>query len=323
MTLKLLVQGAASFDEVPGLDAAAGDTDIRFAPDEDSLAKALPDADVLLGWNFRGRALENCWELADRLRWIHWCGAGVNALLFPKLVESDVAVTNARGIFDRAMSETVLGYMLVEAKGLRKSWDLQRQRQWEHRLSDRLRGQRALVVGVGSIGHEVGDLLRAVGVEVRGIGRSQRAADPVFGQVHTLADLPSLAREADWVIGVLPSTAETRGVFNHELFAAMSPGARFINVGRGDAQDEDALRDALEKELIAGAMLDVFQEEPLPAESPLWDTPNLVITPHNSGDYRGFEADLVTLFLDNLARYRTGEPLANRVDKQRGYSAPD
>ncbi len=319
--MKLLVNGAATPAEVPGLEEIAGYVDIRFAPDAAALELELPEAEVLLGWNFRGRDLEDHWHLAEKLRWIHWCGAGVDALLFPAMVENNVVVTNARGIFDRAMAETVLGYLLAEVKLFRESWDLQRQHQWKYRMSAKLEGQAALIVGVGSIGHAVGSLLRAAGVEVIGIGRTQRENDPVFGSIYSLAELNRLAGDADWVIGVLPSTGATRNVFDQSLFTSMKPGARFINIGRGDAQDETALIEALNNGQIAGAMLDVFQQEPLPPDSPLWDTPNLFVSPHISGDFHSFQEDMVHQFTTNLSRYRAGEPLDNLVDKTHGYAA--
>ena len=319
--MKLLVAGAESLDDVPGLDAATDFAEIHFAPDDNALATGLPGSEILLGWDFSGCNLGDHWHLADSLRWIHWCGAGVDRLLFPGLTSSDVLVTNARGIFDRAMAETVLGYMLAEAKRFRESWDLQKSHSWLYRRSDRLLGQHALVVGVGSIGHAVGELLQAVGVRVQGVGRTAREDDPVFGRIHDMADLNRLSAEQDWVIGVLPSTASTRDVFDAEFFAALSPRARFINIGRGDAVAEDALQQALQSGAIAGAMLDVFKQEPLPEKNPLWDTPNLFVSPHISGDYHSFPRDMVEMFLEHLSRDRSGDALATRGDKVQGYAA--
>lgn len=318
--MKLLIGGAASMSDVPGLDAFPPRVDIHFAPDGDALRDALGGTEILLGWELRGLDLETHWARADNLRWIHLCRAGVDSLLFPALVYSDVEVTNARGIFDRAMAETVLGYLLAEAKGFRASWDMQKGHVWESRRSDCLENQCALVVGVGSIGHAVGALLGAAGLRVQGIGRSARDHDPVFGRIHGFGELKALAGNADWVIGVLPSTAETRGIFDRGFFSAMKPGARFVNIGRGDAQDEEALREALETGALAGAMLDVFRTEPLPVDSPLWDTPNLFVSPHISGDYHAFEEDLARQFIDQLERYFNGQPLQNRVDKSIGYT---
>jgi phosphoglycerate dehydrogenase-like enzyme len=161
--------------------------------------------------------------------------------------------------------------------------------------------------------------LGSAGLQVAGVGRRERADDPDFGTVHPVERLDELLGESDYVVSVLPATAGTRGLFDAGRFARMKPTARFVNIGRGSAVDEQALAEALGEGRLAGAALDVFQIEPLPEDSPLWTVPNLVITPHMSGDYAGFHDDLVALFQDNLRRYRAGEALRNAVDKDLGY----
>ena len=317
--MKLLVNGAKTLSDAPGLAAVADQLEIAFAHDAGSLAAGLPGAEVLLEMDFRGRDLATHWARGDRLRWIHWCGAGVDAALFPELVNSDVVLTNARGIFDAAMAEYVLAYLLAETMGLRATWQAQAARRWAYRHRPGLAGTRAAVFGVGSIGREIARLLRAVGVAVTGVGRSPRDGDPDFGRILGRDDRLRAAAEADWLIGVMPNTPETEGFFSAALFAAAKPGARFVNVGRGTAVDETALQAALEAGRLAGAMLDVFREEPLPAASPLWAAPDLTVSPHMSGDYIGCKADLVAQFLGNLDRYRAGRPLDNVVDKRAGY----
>ena len=316
--MKLLISGASSADELPGFDPSAIDADVCFAPERSDLQRELPGTEVLLGWNFRGGDLEACWSQVDALRWINWCGAGVDATLFSGLVESDVELTNARGIFDTAMAEDVLGYMLHIVKHVPLTMQSQREGEWKYRLTRRLTGQRAAIYGVGSIGREVARVLDALGVETVGIGRSERD-DTQFGRIRANSDALAIAGEVDWVVGVMPSTAATQNFFDASFFAAMQPHAHFINIGRGSAQDEVALQTALREGQIAGAMLDVFKQEPLPQDSALWNTPNLFVSPHISGDYAGFESDMVRLFLDNLGRYLNGEPLRNVIDKQLGF----
>ncbi len=316
---KIVVNGASQIEDVPGLSAIAQAHEIAFAGDETALAAALPSAEVLLGWNFRGRDLPNCWAHADALQWIHWCGAGVDAVLFPELIASDVALTNARGCFDRAMAEYVLGLMLAHAKGFDQMFDSQAKRTWYYRMTERIADTKAVIFGVGSIGREVALVLRGVGIEVSGIGRSARSGVPVFGDVHGEAEAGHLIAAADWVIGVLPSTPETQNHFDAAFFGKMKPSARFYNIGRGTAVDETALVAALEAGTIAGAGLDVFATEPLPDDDPIWSAPNLIVSPHVSGDFIGHREAMVEQFLDNLKRYLNGEPLSNLVDKAAGY----
>ncbi|MGI9413415.1 MAG: D-2-hydroxyacid dehydrogenase [Hyphomicrobiales bacterium] len=317
--VKLVVNGAAEMADVPGLEAAAERLEIAFAPDPATLARELPGTEILLGWNFRGRELPDCWHLADRLKWIHWGGAGVDAVLFPELIESDVVLTNARGVFDRAMAEYVLGLMLSYAKLLPETFEHQKNRVWKYRRTERLQGTRAVIFGVGSIARETAAVLGAVGVEVAGVGRSARSGVPVFGEVHSADAAHDVAAGADWVIGVLPGTEETRKFFDAAFFAAMKSGARFINIGRGMSVDETALLAALNSGTIAGAALDVFTTEPLPADDPLWSAPNLIVSPHISGDYNEYPQDLVAQFLGNVERYLSGGALVNVVDKAAGY----
>ena len=317
--IEVLVHGAASTQEVPGLDALSGLAVFRCAVSADELARGLPHAEVLLGWNFRADDLRGAWAHAKRLRWIHWTGAGVDALLFPELVASDVVVTNARGAFDRPMAEYVLGLVLAMAKGFPATLAAQAERRWHYRTADRVEGRRALVVGVGSIGRAIARMLRAAGFAVSGVGRRARAADDDFDEVLGNDALDAALGDADYVVLVTPLTQATRGLFDARRFACMKPTARFVNVGRGALIDEQALLDALRGERIAGAALDVFQHEPLPPESPLWDAPNLIVSPHMSGDVHDYREVVAEQFRDNLRRYAAREPLLNVVDKRLGF----
>jgi phosphoglycerate dehydrogenase-like enzyme len=315
----VVVQGRSDPEGLPGLETLAGEVELRYAPDLDRLREALPGADVVLGSNFRSGRLREVWSAADRLRWIHWTGAGVDALLFPELIESEVVVTNSRGIYDGAMAEYVLGLVLDYAKDLGRTHALQQARVWQHRLTERIAGTRALVVGTGSIGREIARMLRAVGIEVTGVGRRRRENDPLLGTVHGREALDRLLPEADWVVLVTPRTPQTEGMFGAAQFEAMKPTARFINLGRGALVDEEALIAALRAGALAGAALDVFGTEPLPPASPLWTLPGVIVSPHMSGDFFGYPRVLGELFLDNFRRYRAGEPLRNVVDKAAGY----
>ena len=317
----LLVQGVQSMDEVPGLDSLRDEVEIRVASTVDELRAELPGSDVLLGWNFRADSLREAWPAADRLRWIHWAGAGVDAAMFDELVSSDVQLTNARGVFDQPMAEWVLGRIIGFAKRFQQTFADQAAAEWQYRMSERIAGKTALVVGVGSIGRAIGRLLTAAGMQVEAVGRSARDGDADFGHVFGIADLHERLGRADYVVLITPLTAETRGLFGVAEFAAMKASARFINVGRGALVVEEALLAALGDGTIAGAALDVFVEEPLPADSPFWNAPNCVVSPHMSGDYLEFETAMAQQFLDNWALFCAGDALNNRVDKQLGFAA--
>ena len=315
----VVIQGVESAGEVPGLETLAGEASFRCAGSLDALRDALPGAEVLLGWKFDASDVRHAFGRADRLRWIQWGGAGVDAALFPALVESGVTLTNLRGVFDRPMAEYTLGMILAFAKDFRRTGALQRERTWSHRLTGTVAGTRALVVGAGSIGRAIGRTLRSVGIEVELVGRGARDGDPEFGRVHGNEDLDRLLGSADWVVLVTPLTAQTRGMFGAARFAVMKSTARFFNLGRGALVDEPAMIEALAGGVIAGAGLDVFAEEPLPAASPLWEMDNVFVSPHMSGDTRGCDTDMAGVFIENFRRYRAGEPLLNVVDKRLGF----
>jgi phosphoglycerate dehydrogenase-like enzyme len=315
----IVIQGAASADQVPGISAIACDAELRFAGSVEALAEALPGAGILLGWNFSEARLSSVWPHADDLRWIHWTGAGVDAVLFPALVESNVVLTNSRGIFDRAMAEYILGLILSFAKRFPETTRHQDRRRWQHRLSELVSGSRVLILGVGSIGREVARLLTGAGLEVTGVGRRARVDDDDFGVVHGRDELDVLLPEADYVVIAVPLTDESRAMFGAAQLAAMKTSARLINVARGSVLDEVALVEALRIGQIAGAALDVTAIEPLPDDSPLWSMPQVIISPHMSGDYVGYQDAVVSAFVDNFQRFRTGKPLLNVVDKRSGF----
>jgi len=313
------VFGAWSADELPGLAVIEDEAALRFTSDAEQLPELLPGTDIMLIWDFRARVLEALWTRAKRLQWMHWASAGVDAALFPALRDSDVVLTNARGVFDHAMAEYVLGLVLCFAKDFPHTVSSQAERRWHFRYTEMISGKTALVVGVGNIGRAIGTALQTAGMQVTGIARTPRSGDPVFGDVHGFSDLDRCLTDADYVINITPSTPDTRGMFRADRFRLMKPAARFINVGRGDAVDQEALARALREGMIAGAALDVFDEEPLPESSPLWTLDNLIVSPHMSGDTRDSEKMLISQFVDNFRKFVRGEPLSNVVDKQKGY----
>ena len=320
-SINLVIQGIDDPGVVPGIEALQGRANIRCASSLEALSSALVGADAMLGWNFRAADLQKAWPHADRLRWIHWCGAGVDALLFEELVASDVVVTNARGIFDEPMAEYALGLILAMAKGFVRSWRAQAEHRWDYRQAERIAERRALVVGAGSIGRAIARTLASAGLEVALMGRSERDNDPEFGHIYGIGSLNDELGCADYVVLITPLTSATRGLFGAEQFAAMPKHARFINLGRGALVDEAALLDALQRSDIAGAALDVFQTEPLPGDSPLWDAPNLMVSPHMSGDFHDHHRVMSEQFLRNFDAFEAQQPLQNVVNKQLGFVA--
>ncbi|MCC5033305.1 D-2-hydroxyacid dehydrogenase [Streptomyces sp. WAC 00631] len=313
----LLVLGG---EPAPRLDRLSGRARVVHARDAESLAALLPSADALLVWDFTTDVLRSAWPGEGRRpRWVHTASAGVDRLLFPELTDSDAVVTNARGIFEQPIAEYVAGLVIALAKDFPGSWELQQRRQWRHRETMRLAGSRAVVAGSGPIGRAIGRTLAALGVVVELVGRTARENDAEFHRVYDNAALKDLLPSADWVIAAAPLTDDTHGMFGAEAFSLMRPTARFINVGRGQLVVERDLTEALVKGSLAGAALDVFEEEPLPPDSPLWDAPGLLVSPHMSGDTVGWRDALAEQFMDNFDRWVAGKPLVNVVDKRLGY----
>lgn len=313
------VLSASDESRPPGLDLLEGKVEIRLAHDEASLRQTLPGTQILLVTDFRTAALRAAWPTADSLQWVHATSAGVDALLIPELVESEVPVTNAQGIFDRTIAEYVLGAILMFAKDFPGSLAYQRERRWQHRDTERAQGKRVLVVGAGSIGRQIAKLTGAIGMEVYGVARRARTDDVDFKEVFANVALHEELGKADYVVVSAPLTPATEGLFGAAEFAAMQPHARFINIARGQIVQTGPLVEALQNRTIAAAALDVFEQEPLPADHPLWQMPNVVMTAHMAGDFVGWREALMEQFLANLERWQGQEPLFNQVDKKLGY----
>ncbi len=316
---RVVVMGTTATDPPPGIHVIEGVVDLAFAATVEDLARELAGAEVVLAWHANRRLLPSAWAHAMSLRWIQSASAGVEGLLFPELVESDVVVTNARGVFDQAMAEYVIGLLLLFAKDLIGVLDRQRRKEWHARDNEALAGKRLLVVGAGPIGRAIGRRAQAFGIRVRGVGRTTRPGDDVFDVVLGVDELIGALPWADYVVDILPATEATRRLFGEPEFSAMNAWARFVNVGRGSTVDQDALVRALRDGVIAGAALDVFEEEPLPTDSPLWELSGAVVSPHMSADFGGWREALVELFVENLERFLTGRPLENVVDKRLGF----
>ncbi|MCF2130041.1 D-2-hydroxyacid dehydrogenase [Strepomyces sp. STD 3.1] len=300
-------------EPLPRLGRLTGRARIEHT-DAKSLAERLPHADVLLVWDFSSHAVREAWPGdGPRPRWVHTASAGVDHLMCPELADSETVVTNARGVFDQPIAEYVAALVLAMAKDLPTTLRLQGERTWLHRESMRVAGTRACVVGSGPIGRAIAQTLKALGITTALVGRTARTG------VHGPDELDRLLARADWVVAAAPLTDDTRGMFDARRFGMMQPSARFVNVGRGQLVVEDDLAEALTRRWIAGAALDVLSREPLAPESPLWRVPDLIVSPHMSGDVVGWRDELGAQFVELFESWAAGRPLANVVDKKRGY----
>ncbi|MFG2679131.1 D-2-hydroxyacid dehydrogenase [Streptomyces sp. NPDC048392] len=300
-------------EPLPRLGRLTGRARIEHA-DGRTLAERLPHADVLLVWDFTSHAVREAWPGGGpRPRWVHTASAGVDHLMCPELAGSDTVVTNARGVFDRPIAEYVAALVLAMAKDLPTTLRLQGERTWRHRESMRVAGTRACVVGSGPIGRAIVRTLEALGITTALVGRTARPG------VHGPRELDRLLAGADWVVAAAPLTDDTRGMFDARRFGVMRPSARFVNVGRGQLVVEEDLVEALTARRIAGAALDVLSHEPLAPDSALWRVPELILSPHMSGDTIGWRDELGAQFVELFESWAAGGPLANVVDKKRGY----
>ncbi len=288
----------------PELDAVRSLVAVDVARDEDGVRARL-DASILCSYDFRTDVVHALGPDAASFDWIHAASAGVDAVLTPAVRDAEVLVTNARGVFDRPIAEYVLGLLLAFCKDLPATLEHQRAATWRHRETRPFAGRHVLVVGAGSIGATIGRLCAAVEAEVRGVA-SRARHDPDLGPLATPDDLPELLGWADDVVVAVPLTDATRGLFDDAAFAALRPGATFVNIGRGPVVDEAALLAALDRGQVSAAGLDVFHEEPLPPDHPFWARPDVVVSPHMSGDEVGWEAALTRQFVTNLERWIAG-----------------
>ena len=292
----------------------------------EGLQGAFDRADVVFG--FWGAELHRAFtdagsitEVAPHLRWIQLTSAGADRLLSSGFIESGIAVTTVSGLHATPIGEYVLCVMLMFAKGAPGFLRAQSRHEWLRYMPRELRGATVGIVGMGHIGEEVARLAKAFGCRVVATRRSVTAAtsDELADELLPPAQLTRLLERSDYVVLAVPLTPETRGMIGAAELRAMKADAVLVNIARGPVVDEPALVDALREHRIAGAALDVFEREPLPEDSPLWDLDNVVISPHVSGGTEIYNQRAVDIFADNLRRYLAGEPLRNVVDPARGY----
>lgn len=291
-------------------------------PDYDVLPPELPDTDIFVGYSLRAPQLKD----AKRLKWIHSTAAGVAQLAYPELQSSDILVTNPRGIFSKPMAEHTLGMMIALARNFPDSTRYQDKCTWGQSLIwdkpeqlTELNGKTLLIIGFGSIGHELAKRAKAFEMHVWGVTRSGKGDTSLAERIVPANELHAVLPEADYIVIAAPETAATKQLIGREEIAKMKRGARLLNLGRGSLLDEAALIAALENGQLAGAALDVTNTEPLPADSPLWKAPNLFITPHTSGVSELLWVRQTEMLVNLLELWFSGREMTNVVDLNLGY----
>ena len=295
---------------------------VVFLPDYSRVIEELPDTHIFVGASLRAEQFAH----AASLRWIHSTAAGVSQLMYPELRGSGVIVTNPSGILSVPMSEHAMGMMLALARNFPDAVRYQGAAHWAQqdlwnkpqRLAE-VNGSLLLIVGYGSIGRELAKRARAFGMRVWGVTRSGKGDATLVERIVPAAQLLDALPHADYVVISAPETEETRHLFGPEQMARMKRGARLINIARGSLLDEAALIAALQSGALSGAALDVASAEPLPADSPLWKAPNLLLTPHISGVSDRLWQRQTELLLRLLEEWFAQQELSNRVDLSRGY----
>ncbi|KAF1066434.1 MAG: Glyoxylate/hydroxypyruvate reductase A [Pseudomonas citronellolis] len=247
--------------------------------------------------------------------WVQSTWAGITPLLADDLPK-DYALTRAVGIFGQVMSEYVLTYLLAHERQLLGRLASQVGSQWDDRPPGTLQGRQVVLVGAGEIGQAVGHMLAPFGMDLIGVARTPRPVLP-FHRMGALEDLPRLVETADYVINLLPDTDETRDIYDSALFNRMKPTALFLNAGRGTSVVDEDLVQALNDNRLAGAVIDVCRQEPLPQDHPFWHTPRLLLTGHTAAPT--VPGAMVDLFRDNLQRFWAGQAMRGEVDFARGY----
>lgn len=310
--LRVLVTGPAEpyMDDVR---RAAPGADCRFLADPARIEAEIETADVVAGSVSRAALAR-----ARRLRWVHSWAAGPDGALYPAMVESPVVLTSSKGNGAIPLAEHAIMLMLLLNRQAMRWIRAQETRRWDAFTHGELNGLTCGIIGLGHSGQDLALKAKAFHMNVIGVRRSNRPA-PNVDRLYPLERLREFLGEADFVVVTAPRTPETTGMLGEAEFRAMRPTAHYVCFSRGGIADDGALARALREGWIAGAGLDAHGEEPLPADSPFWETPNTIVTPHNGATTSQTRRRGVEIFVDNLRRFVDGRPLRNIVDKRLGY----
>jgi len=318
MAVKVLITHGMSRADLERIEAVSGSITAEAARSmEEAVAKA-GEAEVIQAGDWS----DELWKSAPKLKWVQSGGAGVERYMTPGFIASAVVLTNAQGTYAIPIADHVMAFILHFSRQFNHLLRRQVKHEWadwgEHEMDD-LKDKTLGIVGLGGIGSEVARRAKAFDMRVMATRRRPERPSKDVDEVRGAEALPWLLGESDYVALCPALIPETRHLIGAEQLRLMKPTAYLMNVGRGGLVDEGALVEALQAGEIAGAGLDVFEEEPLPADSPLWEMPNVMITPHRAGDSRRSHERFMALFCENLRRYVAGEALLNVVDKTAGY----
>jgi phosphoglycerate dehydrogenase-like enzyme len=282
--------------------------------------RALKDATVILQWSGARELLRELWPMCGNVRWVHSMAAGVDRLLFPELVESEILLTNGSGVFSASLGEFVLAAILYFAKDLRRMIRNQVVGVWEPFDVEEISGKTVGILGYGDIGRAVASRVHAMNMRVLATKRHvSEVTDPSVERFYRPAAVRQMIALCDYIVATAPLTVETRHMISDAEFEVMKPTAVVINVGRGPVIDEVALLWMLREKRIKGAALDVFEQEPLPAEHPFYKLENVLLSPHCADHTADWQDQAMRFFLEQYGRFDNGAPLKNIVNKQLGY----
>lgn len=318
----LLVIADPADPQLAMLDRLPAETNIAVGGSMEAFERFTDCATALLNWSLDRELMRQLLAGCPHLKWIHTRSAGLDNLLFPELIESPVVLTNGTGVFSQSLGEFVLGGILYFAKDFRRMIRSQTAGVWDPFDIVEISGQTVGIVGYGDIGRAVATRVRAMGMRVLAVKRHGPPlynVDPLVAKIYGPDARCEMIAECDYVVVAAPLTPETRGMIGEAEFAAMKPDAVIVNVGRGPVIDEAAMVRALTERRIKGAVLDVFDKEPLPAGHPLYSLDNVLFSAHCADHTPDWMEQAMRFFLDQFERFRTGVPLHNIVEKKLGY----
>lgn len=317
--MEILVLGNLANDLQQKLIGDFPAIEFTFTEDRAEAKKYAPTADVLA--TYGGQLDREIIEKADNLKWIMVLSAGVDPLPADLIVERNILVTNVRGIHKISMAEYAISMLLQVYRQEKQQIKLEENKAWDKKSIklNEITGKTMLVLGTGAIGQEVARLAKAFRMTTYGVSRSGKDVE-YFDQCYKISELEPLLPKVDFVISVLPSTKETKGMITYDHFKLMQNHAVFLNMGRGDLVASEDIIKAVRNDEIAHAVLDVFEEEPLPKDHPLWTEENVTVTPHISGSSPYYQQRAIEIFHHNLNVYLNGKGnYINKIDISRGY----